>query len=50
MTPTDAKADVKEQKIKKLVSVSCNFLLEVPLKLEIQCKTGVYFSFNIDLF
>ena len=43
---TDLKADVKQQEIKELVAVSCNFLQEVPSKLDIQCKTGMHFSFN----
>ena len=51
----DVKADVKQQEIKEegegggiqeLVAVSRNFLKGIPSKLEIQCRTGVYFSFN----
>ena len=34
---SDVKAHVKQDK---------NFLKEVPLRLEIQCKTGMYLSFN----
>ena len=32
--------------MKDLVAVSYKFLQEVPTKLEIQCKKGMYFSFN----
>lgn len=39
------KADVQKQyKIIEVVAVSENFLQEVPLKLEIKCRTDVYFS------
>ena len=38
------KAKVKQQETKGLV-VSCNFLQEVPSKLEIQCKKGIPSSF-----
>ena len=41
----DVKPDVKQQEIKELVVVFSNFLY-VPSKLEIQCKTWMYFSFN----
>ena len=43
----DVKADVNQQVIKELVA-SCifNFYKRyVPSKLEMQCKTGIYFSF-----
>ena len=39
----DVKANIKQQEIKDLVVVSYKFLLEVPSKLEIQCKEGVHF-------
>ena len=32
--------------IQELVAVSRNFLKGIPSKLEIQCRAGVYFSFN----
>ena len=37
MIPADVKAN--KNKKKRLVAVPYNFLLEVPSKLEIQCKT-----------
>ena len=43
---TDIKTDVKE-KIKKLVAVSYNFPQKYLLKIEIQHKAGLYFSFNL---
>ena len=47
MISDDEKADVKQQEIKELVAVSCNFIKEVPSNLEILfCKTGMYFTFN----
>ena len=39
----DVKANVKQQEINYLVAVSYKFLQEVPSKLEIQCKKGMYF-------
>ena len=45
MISAEVKADIK-QEIKELVAISCNFLYKVPSKLEIQSKTGVYFSFK----
>ena len=44
MISADVKADAKQQEIKELVAISCNF--KVRSKLEWQCKTGMYFSFN----
>ena len=38
----------KQQELKELVAVSCNFLKEQPSKLEIQCKTSMHFSFDFD--
>ena len=35
----DVKADVKQQEIEELV-------VALPSKFEMQCETGVYFSFN----
>ena len=46
MISADVKANIKQQEIKDLVAVSEKFLLEVPSKLEMQCKNGVYFSFD----
>ena len=46
MIPADVKATVKQQEIKEQVAASFKFLSEVPSKLEIQCKKGMYFSFN----
>ena len=43
MISADVKANIKQQEIKDLVVVSYKFLLEVPSKLEIQCKEGVHF-------
>ena len=46
MIPTDVKGDVKQQQAKADSYIS-NFLSEVPSsKLEIQCITGMYFSFD----
>ena len=39
----DVKAQVKQQEIKELIAVRCNFLQEVPSKLEIQYKKGFFF-------
>ena len=36
---------INHKEIKDLVAVSYNFLL--PSKLEIQCKKGMYFSFDL---
>ena len=36
------KANVQQREIKELVAVPYKFLKEVPLKLEIQCKKGMY--------
>ena len=38
MISADVKANVKQQEIKELVAVSSEFLLEVPSKLERQCR------------
>ena len=46
MIPTDVKPGVKQQEIKELAAVSYNFLQEPPLKLEIKCKTSIYFLFD----
>ena len=46
MISTDVKPGVKQQEIKELAAVSYNFLQEPPLKLEIKCKTGIYFLFD----
>ena len=45
MISANVKADVKQQELKDLVAVSCNFLWEVPSKLATQCKTGMYVLF-----
>ena len=45
MVSTDIKTDVK-QKIEKLVAESYNFWQKY-LKLDIQYKAGLYFSFNL---
>ena len=37
MASADVKADVKQQKIKELVTKSCIFSYEGPSKLELQC-------------
>ena len=46
MISTDIKTDVK-QEINKLVAVSYNFSHKCILKIEIQYKLGLYFSFNL---
>ena len=43
---TDIKIDVK-QEINKLVAVSYNFSQKSFLKIEMQYKAGLYFSFNL---
>ena len=43
MISADVKANVKQQEINYQVAVSYKFLLEVPSKLEMQCKNGMYF-------
>ena len=43
---SNVRANVKQQEIKDLAVVSLFFLQKVPLKLEIQCEKGVYFSFD----
>ena len=43
MLYADVKANVKQQEINYLVAVSYEVLQEVPSKLEIQCKKGMYF-------
>ena len=48
MISTDIKTDVK-QEVKELVAVSYNFSQKYLLKIEIQYKTGLYFSFNLGL-
>ena len=37
---------ISQQEIKDLVAVSYKFLEEVPSKIEIQRKKGMYFSFD----
>ena len=44
---TNIKTDEK-QEINKLVPVSYNFSQKYILKIEIQYKVGLYFSFNLD--
>ena len=44
----DIKANVQKKEIKELMAVSYKFLQEVPSKLEIHCKKGMYISFNFD--
>ena len=46
MIPADVKDNAKQQGINNLMVGSCKFLEEVPEKLEIQCKKGMYFSFD----
>ena len=43
MLYADIKANAKQQEINYLVAVSYEVLPEVPSKLEIQCKKGMYF-------
>ena len=43
-------ADVEQQKIKELVVISYNNLQEVPWKLEIKCKAGLYLLVNFGWF
>ena len=43
MISGDVKAKVKQQEINYQVTVLYKFLQEVPSKLEIQCKKGMYF-------
>ena len=45
MVSADVKTNAKQQEISYLVVVSHKCLQEVPSKLEIQCKKGMYFSF-----
>ena len=47
MVSTNIKNDVK-QEIKELVGVSYTFSQMYLLKIQIQYKTGLYFSFNLD--
>ena len=42
----DVKANKNNKEIKDLVAVSYKLFEEVPSKLEIQCKKGIYFSFD----
>ena len=42
----DVKIDVKQQEIKELVAIFQLFIRNTFSKLEIPCKTDVYFSFN----
>ena len=44
MLSVDVKANKNNKR--RSGSLSHNFLLEVPSKLEIQCKKGVHFSFD----
>ena len=48
MMPADVKASIKPEKTrnKRSGSSSYKFLEEVPSKLEVQCKKGVYFTFD----
>ena len=46
MISADVKSNIKQQEIKDLVAASYKLLQEVPSKLQIQCKKGVYFSFD----
>ena len=49
MISADVKADAKQQQT-KTGSCTSSFLSEVPpSKLEMQCRTDVYFSFNFAL-
>ena len=43
MISADVKAKVEQQEIKYQVTVPYKFLQEVPSKLEMQCKKGIYF-------
>ena len=45
MVSAHVKADVKQQEIKELVAVSCNFFKKVPTKLDRNLKM----AFNFDL-
>ena len=42
----NVKTDAKQHEMKELTATSCNFLQEVPSKLEIHCNAGMYFSFD----
>ena len=48
MTSAGVKADVKQQKIKEIVTKSCIFSYEGPSKLELQCaeQQVCFFSFS----
>ena len=47
MVSAHVKADVKQQEIKELVAVSCNFFKKVPTKLERNLKLA--FNFHLIL-
>ena len=47
MVSAHVKADVKQQEIKELVAVSCNFLKKVPTKLEKNLELA--FNFHLIL-
>ena len=44
------KTDVEQQEIKEVVVLYYNVLQDVPWKLEIKCKVGVYFLVNFGCF
>ena len=44
MISANVKSNIKQQEIKDLVAAFYIFLQEVPSKLQIQCKKGVYFA------
>ena len=46
MISADVKSNIKQQDIKDAVAASYKLLQEVPSKLQIQCKKGIYFSFD----
>ena len=49
MTSAGVKADVKQQKIKELVTKSCIFSYEGPSKLELQCAEQQVCFFHLVL-
>ena len=46
MISADVKSNIKQKDIKDAVAASYKLLQEVPSKLQIQCKKGIYFSFD----
>ena len=46
MICADVKSNIRQQEIKDVVAASYKLLQEVPSKHQIQCKKGVYFSFD----